>query len=304
VATVVALREVGWRAEAALRRTRGEARVLAVLSGSLYLTVDAELGESWGVEADHRRLRDAPAWGRLPGPSTSLIWLGTVGAALHGRAIVTAGPWPDVTPGETVELDGRGARVWRPCTVAFTLATDELRSSARALMAALASLAPPPGFGALVAGGPLAFPLERATVPARALAEACTADDAEAAAMAAVELVGLGPGLTPAGDDFVGGAFFARARLGAGAGESTTRWAQAAAAVVDAARERTHPISLTLLMDLVSGHGHAPLHELTNALGTRAPLAQTLDTARRVTRIGHSSGWDMLAGFVIALGGP
>src|SRR5688572_4411843 len=184
------MRKVGWRAEAALRRTLGQARVLAVLSESRYLTVDDEL-----------------------------LWLGTAGAALHGRAMVTVGQLPDATPGEDLELDVRGARVWRPRPVASTRTVAELRSSAGALIAALANSTPPPGFGALLAGAPLGFPLERATAPARTLAEACAADDAEAAVMAAVELVGLGPGLTPAGDDFVGGAFFARAQLGPRPGE-------------------------------------------------------------------------------------
>ncbi len=31
------------------------------------------------------------------------------------------------------------------------------------------------------------------------------------------------------------------------------------------------------------------------------PLEATLDAARRLTKIGHSSGWDMLAGFVAAI---
>jgi hypothetical protein len=215
---------------------------------------------------------------------------------------MTPGPLPDVAPGEDVELDTRGAQVWQPRTVVSTRTMAEIRSSASVLIAALPRPQEPPGFGALLAGMPLVFPLERAAVAARALAEACVADDADAAVTAAAELVGLGPGLTPAGDDFVGGAFFARARL-TPPGASPARWARAAAAVVDAARERTHPISHALLADLASGHGHAPLHDLANALAAGAPLAQTLDAALRVTRIGHSSGWDMLAGFLTALAG-
>src|SRR5262249_31174456 len=68
---------------------------------------------------------------------------------------------------------------------------------------------------------------------ADALASACAADDPVSAAAAANTLVGLGPGLTPAGDDFTGGAFFARAVL-------------ARARVVDpAAREAAAPGVLT-----------------------------------------------------------
>ena len=152
-------------------------------------------------------------------------------------------------------------------------------------------------------GGPLKFPLDRASSAVRALARACGADDARAAAKAAFALVGLGPGLTPAGDDFVGAAFFARMHCEPAARDRRAEWERAGASILEHARGRTPPISLTLLGDLVSGHGHAFLHELAAAVAFKAS-AEALQAARGLVRIGHSSGWDMLAGFVVGLGGP
>jgi hypothetical protein len=37
---------------------------------------------------------------------------------------------------------------------------------------------------------------------------------------------------------------------------------------------------------------------VARALATDAPEGIVLEAARRLTRLGHSSGWDLLAGFV------
>lgn len=267
---VVAL---GWKAAAVLERTGGRASVLAPLSESLYLTADDEI-----------------------------LWLGHAGAPLHPRAALTAEtlPW-DAT---SVELESDGANVWKPATVpAATRAPANLSAGVEALLAALGGLGRPAGLGALLAGSLPSFPLDAAADRAARLAAACGADDADAAADAALDLLGLGPGLTPSGDDFVGAAFFARALLAHTGAADGDAWARAGARVVAQARERTHPISAALLADMVDGHGHAPLHDLARALAIGAPRAATLDAARRLTRIGHSSGWDMLAGFVAGISG-
>ena len=70
------------------------------------------------------------------------------------------------------------------------------------------------------------------------------------------------------------------------------------------AAERTHPISAALISDLLAGEGHGPLHDLAVALMGDAPPARALAAARRLTALGHSSGWDMLAGFAGAIIGP
>src|SRR5207249_4344945 len=70
-----------------------------------------------------------------------------------------------------------------------------------------------------------------------------------------------------------------------------------ASAVRTAAARLTHPIGAALLGDLLAGEGWAPLHDLAAALA-RDDEPAALDAAGRLTRLGHSSGWDLLAGFV------
>jgi hypothetical protein len=51
------------------------------------------------------------------------------------------------------------------------------------------------------------------------------------------------------------------------------------------------------LSDLIEGHGWSPLHDLVGALVSGDDSA-ALKTASHLIRLGHSSGWDLLAGFV------
>jgi hypothetical protein len=169
-------------------------------------------------------------------------------------------------------------------------------AGARALLTGIrdASIAAPPlGLGQLLTGETPAFPLDRAVPHAIAVATACEADDPAALRLAAEPLLGLGPGLTPSGDDFVGGVLFARRLAG---GDTGPGWERAALTLVERARARTHPISVALLADMAEGHGHEPLHDLVAALLSGAAAPGAREPVRRLTRLGHSSGWDMLTG--------
>ena len=277
---VIRVVAIGWRARGIVGDGGRPARVIAALSRSVYLDVFGDM-----------------------------IWLGPADSTLHGRAVLaTDVPVFDEGPiVEPLRLDLTGARVWFPVPHPVTpdpatpAGVEALRERCRQLLAALGSLGVAEGFGLLLAGRSPTFPLHRAGSSAEALVCACAADDAAEAAEIAEGLLGLGPGLTPAGDDFVGGAFFARATLTAGAAGA---WRDAAVRIRAQADRRTHRISATLLSDLLEGAGYAPLHDLATALVTATPPAEILHAARRLVRIGHSSGWDMLAGFIgTCLGG-
>ena len=270
---MIPLTALGWKAALALGRTQGVARVLAVLSESVYLTAGDEI-----------------------------VWLGHASTPMHPRAMLAAAPLPAARG--AIEIDRGAARPWTPPAGPCGAGTARaLTAGCRDLVAALAEIGRPDGFGALLAGIAPAFPLDRATSRARELASACAADDPAAAARVATELLGLGPGLTPSGDDYVGGAFFARALLARAGACDGVAWRAAAALVLDGARGRTHPISIALLDDMLDGQAHAPLHDLARALAAGAPRDVALGAARRVVEIGHSSGWDMLAGFVAGVAG-
>jgi hypothetical protein len=96
-------------------------------------------------------------------------------------------------------------------------------------------------------------------------------------------LIGLGPGLTPAGDDFVGGAMIALRACGdAPLADRVAAWALPLAAA------NTSRISRAHLECAAHGEGHEYLHAFL--------FAPTKDNLDRLSRIGHSSGLDAAAG--------
>lgn len=230
----------------------------------------------------------------------TILWLGGPAEPMHPRAILLSEPpagsgW---LPGATIRFPPCDHPAWWPEPAlgdASSVAT--LRRGVARLAAAATSLGHAEGFGARLAGAPLAFPLARAAAQADALAAACAADAPARAADAARALLGLGSGLTPSGDDFVGGAFFARALFArAGVGDAAG-WRTAAETIASATAHATHPISAALLIDLLGGEGWAPLHDLARALA-QGDEAASMAAAQRLVRLGHSTGWDVLAGFV------
>ena len=251
-----------------------------LIDGALTATVVAPLSRSLYLEV-----------------AGELVWLGPPGSTLHARAVV-ADDQPRVESATRIEtsFDLSQARPWRPPALPSPIEPEVLARESRRLVSMIDRLGCPDGFGALLISARPAFPLDHAADDARRFLEACASNDAATAVSIGERLLGLGPGLTPAGDDLVGGAFFARHLLA-----HDDAWRPAAATIRVRARERTHPISATLLGDLLDGSGYAPLHDLALAL-TREDQASAIDAAARLIRIGHSSGWDILTGVLTALG--
>jgi hypothetical protein len=113
------------------------------------------------------------------------------------------------------------------------------------------------------------------------------------------DLIGLGEGLTPAGDDFVGGFLFAR--YGLHQAYSTTWDQNAVDELIESARARTNEISFAILRDYARGHSVAPMHDLLIALASRNKTSNAIQHhVRRLISIGNTSGKEMLAGFLAA----
>jgi hypothetical protein len=107
-------------------------------------------------------------------------------------------------------------------------------------------------------------------------------------------LVGLGPGLTPSGDDLIGGLCLAYSALGA-IDLRDAIWE----IVLPELGDLTNEISAMHLSAAADGLGSAAMHALRDAI--LAGDAPAIDAALpAATRIGHTSGWDTLAGMVIA----
>lgn len=235
---------------------------------------------------------------------------------------------PAVVPGETCFwqfpqltfsggscIDISTARVWNPAgsEARGSVSLAEFWACFRRLLGVLDLLEVPEGMGR-------AFSLSRALAEGSAipaflptsimgrfqdlaldLAQACLDQDLRFVTRMGKEMIGLGPGLTPSGDDFLGGLFFAARSLHQVYPGDFFWDEDAVIDLLDWAKSQTHPISHTVFSDLALGHGPEPLHDLVGGLLEGRGFNSNLESALRVAAIGHSSGWDMLAGAVTGM---
>ena len=109
---------------------------------------------------------------------------------------------------------------------------------------------------------------------------------------AARRLVGLGPGLTPSGDDFWCGVMIALRAMGC-----LDILKKVSGDVLKQAEYRTNKISRAHLECAAEGQGAQALHEAISAMGV-ADEARLSSALYELDKIGHSSGWDSLTGVV------
>ena len=133
----------------------------------------------------------------------------------------------------------------------------------------------------------------RASVLAAGECLAANGSEVRSAFHWARNLIGLGPGLTPSGDDFLGG--FMIALHATGKRDTALRlWAN----ICEDARASTNPISLAMLEAAAEGRGCASLHAAICAIMSGLSPAVAVSG---LSRFGHSSGWDSLAGVVVVM---
>ncbi|MFF5211520.1 DUF2877 domain-containing protein [Streptosporangium sp. NPDC000396] len=132
------------------------------------------------------------------------------------------------------------------------------------------------------------------------LAEGCAEASLLRGVTAAEQLVGLGPGLTPSGDDMLAGLLVALRHLGTASGAGRAVWLAdwLAAAVTFDARSRTTPISATLLHCAARGEASGEVLAVLRGLTGRQPLEPALG---RLLQLGHTSGADLAWGLRIGL---
>jgi hypothetical protein len=267
-AEAVELRALGCVAARALGASAGVARLFSTVRGAWYLAAGEEI--LWAVAGE-----------LLP----------------HPRAVLLARPLPSDWRGGA--LAASALRPWWP-SLPDTIDDGEmaLTSRANALVPRVLAATAPRGLGALLARADPPYPLAAAGPAAAVLVDRLHRGGEFAPA--ALALIGLGPGLTPSGDDFLVGLCFA-AHLRARVGEAARARLDALSAAISAlAPGRTNRISASFLADAAAGLGLAALHALSDALAAGSP--DPLPAALRLATIGHSSGWDMLAGFLAGLG--
>ena len=128
------------------------------------------------------------------------------------------------------------------------------------------------------------------------IARACRDRDLACVTEIVRGLIGLGDGLTPSGDDFVGGLLFAVYHLRA-AYPGAVRWEQRAIDdLLEYARGRTNDISHALLRDHARGQGAEPLHDWIAAMLSVGEPGDMARLAARLIEIGSTTGKNILAG--------
>lgn len=268
------------------------AKVVAVFPAATYLEVHrcAEPRVLALVASDAVRLPNAIVvaaatrqnpFGAIREGDEAIIGDGTVDIAARAPAGSRAAPqW---------RLKVRVRRWWDPAPVLGPLSVARLARGAAALESATAE-AP--------------FGLAGHDVTAE-LAERCGAGDLAHAVAAAEQIVGLGPGLTPSGDDVLAGLLLSLRLLGGSVPRGGTAvWLAdwLGAAVTADASTRTTALAATLLQ--CAAHGQAA-GEVAAVLRGIAGQEQLHPAIRRLLGVGHTSGadlaWGLLAGCRAAL---
>ncbi|WP_342728437.1 DUF2877 domain-containing protein [Bradyrhizobium sp. B097] len=279
-ATICADVEVGLLADRALR-DRAAGQVVAVFERSFYAVIDGiwicvgRIGIGSGplqVVGDFRW--PGLAVGDPVRVADSVLWIGATPLANLAARSVWA---PPAAPHWSTASLRRGLdavdEVWGGDLIAEGLAVA--------------------GSGRVPSDGPA---LVRAAMPGLAALELILAgsdDDADRESGLA-SLIGLGPGLTPSGDDLIGGALIALAALGRIKCRDAL-WDRCRALL-----DGTNDISRIHLRAAALGYGAAALHAAIHATmsGEAAGFRRALTA---LTAIGHSSGLDAFSGSLIVL---
>ena len=259
---------------------RRQARVIAARSAAVYLELPPPAAEPRVLvlaAAGTSRLPNAVAVSagldRLVAEVSGECWI--------GRGVVLAG-----------QLTVRVLRWWDPSPVLGPLSRARLDQGAAALHRASLSADRVPG-------------LAGHDAPA-ALAASCADGDLAGAVEAAEQMVGLGPGLAPSGDNMISGLLLALRLLG-GAIPGGTRAVWLAdwlgAAVTSDASRRTTSLGATLLYCAAHGQATAEVSAVLRGLAGQEPLAGATRTLLASTEpaAGADLAWGLVAGCRAAL---
>lgn len=259
--------------------TRGE--VIAAFPGAVYVAVEADIGVLALVATEAVALPNA-AIVRDDGASLRRV-AARADAHLGGGAITVGGltadptswwePVPELEPVTPAELDAGRAAVarhvpaWPP---ADAPSAERLRTGHAEL--------------------------ERALAPPRDPSPALS-DGAAVLTPPTERLIGLGAGLTPAGDDLLGGVMAALRVLGEALGvPAAVDTSDHLAATVASRTAHTTAVSAALLRQAARGAVAAPLGPALRATAGKADAGGAI---RELLAIGHSSGHDLAAGLLL-----
>ncbi len=258
-----------------------------------------------------------------------LFWLASEDAPMHLRGLRIAGPFPKLVAAENFFIEGEciniapdlqvdfgAASTWAvsPILAEAALEIEQIPVRVKGIFPTGFDLSQASGFGRLIpkilslAAGQPDDEAETDPDPVLALAwlgiseiaRACLLRDMPGLLQEANALVGLGEGLTPSGDDFLGGLLFCVNTIQRLYPGFINLDSSEQALFIESTRQRTHLISFTLLKDLTNGQAVEPLHELIHSVLSDQP-PESIRPVSCLTQIGHSTGWDLLTGVLTGL---
>lgn len=278
---------------------------------------------------------NARAWLRSASPARVLHIFDDVCNLIHGNdeilslvnleigdgpfsIVLSQAPFPElVSPSSTVSravdrltvgdlsIDVTDARVWNPLPDWRRLRSrgDRLEAGLQELIASIKHAAPAESLAGLLVNLPgsasdieVTF-LRQLREPAGKLIDGLRNRNADLIHEGVAGLVGLGGGLTPAGDDWIMGCL-----LGGQISLDKNEMMEVTVAVEEAITTGTTPLSAASIRAAARGECGAAWHDLIEAIElVDAPGIRS--SAERILSRGHTSGADMLAGFVAVLGG-
>ena len=266
-------------------------RVTAVFERSLYL----EVNSSWICLADANL-----GFGPLTVSVKSKYGREWINSFSVGR-LVKLSPVGISTDNSTI-ISTRGVRSWQP-PKGPSWTKNSLMLGLRALENLAYSKVPAEGLGRFLFECPDYFPVSDESRAAehpigilKNWLKKCfevqmpiTSDKEAVSAM-----LGLGPGLTPSGDDFLGGMLIALYVCG------KKSFQKQLFTQVKSLLNSTGPVSRAHLKAAALGEGSHSLHQVLNMLleGNETQLEPGIDA---INQIGHTSGWDALAGVAVVL---
>ncbi len=259
-----------------------------------------------------------------------LVWLATPETPMHRRCIQVSPPLPRLAVGSAFTVKGQfmefgsgssidlgSLRTWKPNVlpasdlIEIKLLPEKLNAVCQALLAQKAAV----GFGRWIpailqiaenqdfsAGIRQENSLIQAAWPIIAsTTRACLSHNFSLVMQLSEALIGLGAGLTPSGDDFLGGLFFGRTILSCYYPQLHYLHCDPLHGWIDSHKAHTNRISFALLKDNALGHAPEPLSRFGAAILTNQSINRATTSACALTNVGHCTGWDLLTGFVAGM---
>ncbi len=289
---------MSWRVARAIREEGWSGEVIAVHTRSVYLTGDD--GEIYAVVEEP--LGNGPL---------NLVIRASGAQAFAGLSVgaAAASSGARLLLGDSLDVGLERAALWDPkAYLALGADPDGLRRALADLCRLAAAQAPDESLARLLPHlheedlpAPLKavghFPRSHALISG--LVESLARRNRRSLKVVTSSLAGLGPGLTPSGDDFLAGVLLALALVREQRADAELT--EIAGLLVETAAPRTHEISAAYLRAAHNGEASERWHPLLAAISA-GDTQKLHDAAAGVLEFGETSGADMLAGFIAGLG--